>query len=71
MDAKKISESNKLKTHIETGNISYDNNDTNESIFDFLLKQQDPTKGIINFDFICGRNYVDFFNWLTESFTSY
>ena len=71
MDAKKVSESNKLKTHIETGNISYDNNDTNESIFDFLLKQRDPTKGIINFDFIYGRNYVDFFNWLTEGFTSY
>ena len=71
MDAKKVSELNKLKTHIGTGNISYDNNDANESIFDFLLKQQDPTKGIINFDFIYGRNYVDFFNWLTEGFTSY
>ena len=62
---------NKPKIHIETVNIYYNNNDTNESIFDFLLKQQDPTKGIINFDFIYGRNYVDFFNWLTEGFTSY
>ena len=31
----KIFVSNKLKIHIETGNIYYDNNNTNESIFDF------------------------------------
>ena len=68
---KKIFVSNKLKIHIETGNIYYDDNDTNESIFDFLLKQQDPTMAIINFDFIYGGNYVDYFNWLIESFTSY
>ena len=68
---KKIFVSNKLEIHIETGNIYYDDNDTNESIFDFLLKQQDPTMAIINFDFIYGGNYVDYFNWLIESFTSY
>ena len=30
---KEILENNDLKTHIETGNIYYKNNDTNESIF--------------------------------------
>ena len=62
---------NKPKIHIETVNIYYNNNDTNESIFDFLLKQQDPSKGIINFDFIYGGNYRDCFNWIIEGFTSY
>ena len=62
---------NKPKIHIETVNIYYNNNDTNESIFDFLLKQQDPSKGIINFDFIYGGNYLDYFNWIIEGFTSY
>ena len=49
---KKILTTNKLKIHVETGNIYYDNNDTSESIFDFFLKQQDPTKGIIEHDFV-------------------
>ena len=36
---KKILDDNKLKIHIETGNIYYDNNDTNESIHSFILAQ--------------------------------
>ena len=49
---KKILPTNKLKIHAETGNIYYDNNDTSKSIFNFFLKQQDPTKGIIEHDFV-------------------
>ena len=49
---KKILTTNKLKIHAETGNIYYDNNDTSKSIFNFFLKQQDPTKGIIEHDFV-------------------
>ena len=30
--------------HIETGNILYENYNTNQSIYDFLLRQQDETK---------------------------
>ena len=33
---KKILTTNKLKIHVETGNIYYDNNGTSESIFDFF-----------------------------------
>ena len=33
---KKILASNKLKIHVETGNIYYENNDTSKSIFDFF-----------------------------------
>ena len=35
---------NKLKIHIDTGHIYYDNTDTNESIYGFLLAQEDNTK---------------------------
>ena len=37
-----------LSIHIETGNISYENYNPNESIYDFLLRQQDETKNIIH-----------------------
>ena len=33
---KEILEDNDLKNHIETGNIYYENTDTNESIFEFM-----------------------------------
>ena len=32
-----ILQNNKLKIHIDTGNIYYDNKDTNKSIFSFVL----------------------------------
>ena len=35
---------NKLKIHLESGQFFHDNNITNESIYDFFLKQQDQTK---------------------------
>ena len=63
--------SNKLKIHVETGNIYYDNQDTNESIFDFFLKQQDPTKGIIDYEFAYSGDYVFYFDWLIDGFNSY
>ena len=58
---KKILTTNKLKIHIETGNIYNDNNDTSESIFDFFLKQEDPTKGVIGHDFVYNGSYNDYF----------
>ena len=47
---KEILENNDLKFHIETGNIYYKNNDTNELISEFMKNQQDSSKGKINFD---------------------
>ena len=47
---------NKLKIHIGTGNIYYDNKDKNESILSFLFNQQNPNNGITNFDFVYGEN---------------
>ena len=37
---------NMLSIHIETGNIFYDNYNTGESIYKFLMRQQDDTKKI-------------------------
>ena len=38
---KEVLQSNDLKIHIETGNIYYEDTDTNESIFEFVKNQQD------------------------------
>ena len=67
---KKILTTNKLKIHVETGNIYYDNNNTSKSIFDFFLKQQDPAQGIIDHDFVYRGNYNDYFQWLIHGFDS-
>ena len=63
---KRILVSNKLKTHVKTGNIYYDNQDTNESIFYFFLKQQDQIKGIIDYEFVYSGDYVYYFFWLID-----
>ena len=53
---------NKLKIHNDTGNIYYDNTDTNESSYGFLLAQEDNTKIFIDFEFIYGGSYEQYFN---------
>ena len=68
---KQILINNKLKIHIETGNIYYDNKDTNEWIFYFFLNQQNPINGIIKFDFIYDESYNNYFHWLINGFDSY
>ena len=62
---------NKLKIHIETSNIYYDNKDTNESIFDFFINQQNPTTGYIKHKFAYDQDYVGYFDWLVSGFTGY
>ena len=66
---KKILEDNKLKIHVETGNIYYDNHDTNESIHNFILAQASPVSGEIDHTFTFGRDYVTYFQWLTDAFS--
>ena len=58
---KEILVSDDLKVHIETGNIYYDDTDTNESIFEFMKNQQDSSKGIINTDLKYERSYKNYF----------
>ena len=66
---KKILEDNKLKIHVETGNIYYDNNDTNESNHNFILAQANPISGEIDHTFTFDRDYVTYFQWLTDAFS--
>ena len=66
---KKFLEDNKLKIHTETGNIYYDNNDTNESIHNFILNQANPINGEINHNFTFDRDYPTYFHWLSDAFS--
>ena len=68
---KRILVNNKLMNHVETGNIYHDDQDTRKSISDFFLNQQNPIRGAINFDFVYGESYADYFNWLIKGFGSY
>ena len=68
---KQILVNNKCKIHIETANIYYDDQDTNESILDLFFNQQNPIAGVINFDFVYGKSYADHFDWLIKGFNSY
>ena len=69
--SKRILTSKKLKIHLETGIINYNDQDTNESIFDFFYKQQDSTKGVIDYDFVYSGDYFGYFDWLIHRFDSY
>ena len=51
---------NKLKTHLELGQFFHDNNITNESIYDFLLKQQDETKKELLIEVPIGNNFEEY-----------
>ena len=66
-----ILENNNLKIHIETGNIYDKNEDTNESIFEFIKNQQDVSKGIINYNLSFEGNFKDYFNWIKNDYDSY
>ena len=68
---RKIFESNNLKIHIETGNIYYQDRDTNESIFHFIQNQQNLTKGVIRKDFKFSSNYKDYYQWILNQFDAH
>ena len=64
-----ISIQNKLKIHIETGNIFLNNLDTNESIYKFFQKQENLEKVNIHSDaFTFTDSYEDYFEWLIHGF---
>ena len=52
---------NKLKAHVESGNIYHNNTDTNESIYSFFEAQEDKTKKWIDFEVILPDDYNDYF----------
>ena len=55
---------NKLKIHIKTDNIFFNNLDTNESIYGFFQQQENQSKAKINFGFSFTDSYEDYFGWL-------
>ena len=55
---------NKLKIHLESGQIFHNNIITNESIYDFLLKQQDETKRELYPEVIVGNDFEFYVNEL-------
>ena len=61
-------QSNDLKIHIETGNIYYNDTDTNESIFGFMKNQQNNSKGLINTDLKFDGTYKNYFQWILNEF---
>ena len=65
---KEVLQSNDLKIHIETGNIYYQDTDTNESIFEFMKNQQDTSKGLINTYLKFDGSYKSYFQWIFNEF---
>ena len=60
---------NKLKILIETGNIFFNNLDTNESIYNFFQKQENMEKVNIHSDeFTFADSYEGYFEWLVHGF---
>ena len=62
---------NKVKIHVETGSIYYNDKDTNESIHDFIIAQQNPISGVIEHNFVFDRDYITYFDWLINGFSTY
>ena len=67
---KKLLIDNKLKIHVEAGNIYYDNTDINESIHEFIIAQQNPISGTIDHCFTFDRDYARYFEWLINGFSA-
>ena len=65
----KILVQNKLKIHIETRNIFFNNLATNETICNFFQKQENIEKvNIHSGEFTFTDSYEDYFEWLVHGF---
>ena len=51
-----LMKTNKIKIHIESGNLFFDNVNSNESIYGFFLAQLDSTKKLIPVEFEISDN---------------
>ena len=54
-----LMKTNKIKIHTESGNLFFDNVNSNESIY-FFLKQLDPTKILMLVEFEISNNYGNY-----------
>ena len=60
----RLLEKNKLKIHLESGQFFHNNVITNESIYDFLVKQQDQTKKELYPEVLVGNDFEFYVNEL-------
>ena len=61
-----IMQENSLSIHLKTGNIFYDNFNTQESFYDFLLNQQDENKEIIKKK-LCSASFKRYLHQLLQN----
>ena len=64
-----ILENNKLTIHVDSGKIFYENEDTNESIFNFILAQNNPISGYIGRNISFDHDYKTYFQWVASAFS--
>ena len=65
----RIMEENKMKIHIESGDIYFDKYNTGESLFDFLKMQQNDNHSFIDHDFYYNASYDDYFREFLNDIT--
>lgn len=51
---------NKISIHVKMGNLYSDNMNTNESLYDFVMPQQDVKKTLINSFFSYGGDFLSY-----------
>ena len=64
-----ILENNKLQIHVDSGKIFYENEDSNESIFNFILAQNNPISGYIDRNISFDQDYKTYFQWVATAFS--
>ena len=67
--AREVLSKYKMKIHLDTGNIYYNNLNMRESIYSFMHAQQDETKKIIDFDFDINDDFEFYLNEVIAGLT--
>ena len=62
----KLMKKNKIKIHIESGDIYVDNVNTNESIYDFIRAQDNENYILIDHEFIFDGSFDEYFLFFTK-----
>ena len=61
---------NKIKIHLDTGNINHGNTNLEENIYDYLLAQQNETKNHFDCDINFTGNFDSYINEITNLITN-
>ena len=67
--AKEVLAKNKMKIHLDTRNIYYDNLNMRESIYNFMHAQQDETKKLMDFELDISENFEFYLNEIIAGIT--